>query len=101
VPAKATEARDELDQVIEEIQGIPGFDTFLATPTMDDVAAAADQDPLVYLTAAEQGGLALIVSEVEVAHVPATTGFRLVIHPEGTQSQVFSTSRSSLKATGI
>ncbi|MFF1608805.1 CHAT domain-containing protein [Amycolatopsis sp. NPDC058278] len=63
-------ARDELDQVIEEIQRVPGFETFLATPTMDDVAAAADQDPLVYLTAAEPGGLALIVSGGDVTHVP-------------------------------
>lgn len=63
-------ARDELDQVIAEIQQVPGFENFLATPTIEDVAAAAHQDPLVYLTAAEPGGLALIVSDGDVTHVP-------------------------------
>ncbi|HEY7812541.1 MAG TPA: CHAT domain-containing protein [Nakamurella sp.] len=54
------EARDALDAVIEEIQAVPGFKTFLAPPDFDDIAAAAE-DPVVYLAAADPGGLALIV----------------------------------------
>lgn len=64
------QARDELDQVIAEIQQVPGFENFLATPTMDDVTAAAGEEPLVYLAAAEPGGVALIVQGSDVTHVP-------------------------------
>lgn len=63
-------ARDELDQVIAEIQAVPGFEGFLATPTMDDVERAARDEPLVYLVAASPGGLALVVRGRDVVHVP-------------------------------
>ena len=63
-------ARDELDQVIAEIQAVPGFEAFLATPTMADVEQAASDEPLVYLVAATPGGLALVVRDREVIHVP-------------------------------
>ncbi|MFF4396446.1 CHAT domain-containing protein [Streptomyces sp. NPDC001480] len=68
-------ARRELDDVVREIQnvevdGVREFASFLAPPTMDDIADAACGPPLVYLTAAEPGGLALIVRGPDVEHVP-------------------------------
>jgi hypothetical protein len=64
------DARRELDAVIEEIQAVPGFEDFLSPPTFEDVAAAARERPLVYVTPASPGGLALIVRARDVAHVP-------------------------------
>jgi CHAT domain-containing protein len=64
------QARAELDRVIEEIQAVPGFEDFLATPTMADIERAAHDEPLVYLVAAAPGGLALVVRGSEVIHVP-------------------------------
>jgi CHAT domain-containing protein len=63
-------ARDDLEAVIEEIRAVPGYGDFLAPPTFDDVARAAQVCPVVYLTAAEAGGLALIVRGSDVVHVP-------------------------------
>ena len=63
-------ARDELDAVIEEIRAVPGYEDFLAVPTFDDVAAVARDCPLVYVAAAEPGGLALVVRGADVTHVP-------------------------------
>jgi hypothetical protein len=62
-------ARRELDAVIEEIRSVPGFEEFLAPPTFADVVAAAVSAPVVYLAAAEPGGLALIVRGEEVRHL--------------------------------
>lgn len=56
-------ARDELDQVIREIQRVPGYESFLAEPTFDEILAVSDPDPVVYLAATELGGLALIVRD--------------------------------------
>jgi CHAT domain-containing protein len=64
------QARAELDQVIREIQAVPGFEDFLATPTMTDIERAAHDEPLVYLVAATPGGLALVVKDRDVIHVP-------------------------------
>lgn len=63
-------ARRDLDAVIEEIREVPGYKQFLAVPTFDDVARAADLAPLVYSAAAEIGGLALVVRGDDVQHVP-------------------------------
>jgi len=63
-------ARQELDAVIEEIRAVPGYEDFLAVPTFADVAAAAGGHTLVYLAAAEPGGLALVVRGDDVAQVP-------------------------------
>jgi len=62
-------ARADLDAVIEEIRAVPGFETFLAAPAFADVAAAATERPIVYLTSALAGGLALIVRRDGVEHV--------------------------------
>ena len=58
--AKLKEARAALDAAIEAIHGIPGQEKFLRSPGIDDIRAAA-ASPLVYLVAAEHGGMALIV----------------------------------------
>jgi hypothetical protein len=63
------EAREELDAVIEEVRQVEGFSQFLTAPTFEHVAAAAARRPLVYLAAADTGGLALLVRDGEVAHV--------------------------------
>jgi CHAT domain-containing protein len=63
-------ARAELDAVIDEIRSVPGYEDFLAGPTFDDVATQAEVCPLVYLAAAEPGGVALVVRGTAVAHVP-------------------------------
>jgi CHAT domain len=63
-------ARGELDAVIEEIRHVPGNEDFLAVPTFDDVASVAGECPLVYVAAAEPGGLALVVRGADVAYVP-------------------------------
>ncbi len=62
-------ARQELDDTIAEIRTVPGFEDFLAAPTFEDVAEAAEQTPLVYLAAAVPGGLALIVRGEDVRDV--------------------------------
>lgn len=62
-------ARADLDTVIQQIRGLPGYDGFLASPQFGDVARAAKR-PLVYVVAAERGGIALVVHEAHVAHVP-------------------------------
>jgi hypothetical protein len=63
-------AREELDAVIEEIRAVPGYEDFLAVPTFDDVAGVAGECPLVYVAAAEPGGLTLVVRGTDVTHVP-------------------------------
>ena len=63
------EARLALDQVVAEIQQVPGFEDFLATPTFDDVSRAAADQPLAYVAAAEHGGLALVVRDDDVTHI--------------------------------
>jgi hypothetical protein len=62
-------ARQELDDVIDEIRTVSGFEGFLAQPTFADVADAAGREPLVYLAAAELGGLALVVRGDDVEHI--------------------------------
>jgi CHAT domain-containing protein len=68
-------ARRELDDVIEEIRAIDGYEDFLRPPTFDDLVAAAGEQPLVYLAAVEPGGLAFIVrgGAVESVDLPELT----------------------------
>jgi CHAT domain-containing protein len=74
------EARRELDEVIDEIRKIPGYESFLAAPTFEDVARAATQQPLVYIAAAELGGLALVVRGDDVVHIPLPRLTSDVVH---------------------
>ncbi|WP_242907413.1 CHAT domain-containing protein [Actinomadura terrae] len=68
----------ELNDVVEEIRRVPGYEDFMAAPTFEDVAAAATR-PLCYVSAAESEGLALIVrneggtASVEHLRLPALT----------------------------
>jgi CHAT domain-containing protein len=63
-------AREELDAVVEQIRRLPGHEDFLAPPTFRDIGRVAYDCPLVYVAAAEPGGLALIVRGADVVHVP-------------------------------
>jgi CHAT domain-containing protein len=62
-------ARQDLEHTIGQIRDVPGYGNFLASPAFGDVAAQASATPIVYLAAAEPGGLALIVRDDDVAHV--------------------------------
>lgn len=53
--------RSELDAIIAEIQQVDGYDFFPDPVTFSDIQAAAGTTPLVYIVAADLGGLALIV----------------------------------------
>lgn len=68
-------ARRELDAVVGEIQQLPGFRDFLPEPTEADIHCAAEEQPLVYLSATEHGGVALVVHDGDVISVdlPALT----------------------------
>lgn len=48
------------DQVVAEIQKVPGYADFPAEPTFAQIQADAQDAPLVYLLATSVGGLALI-----------------------------------------
>ncbi|MGC4806417.1 CHAT domain-containing protein [Micromonospora sp. DT233] len=67
-------ARDELRAAIGEIQQIPGYEQFLASVEIGDVTAAAEH-PLVYVTPADEAGLALVVRGEEIVDV-ALPGLR-------------------------
>ncbi|WIX92526.1 CHAT domain-containing protein [Amycolatopsis sp. DG1A-15b] len=71
--------------MIAEIQRVDGFEDFLATPDFGDVARAAGVQPLVYLAAAEPGGLALVVrgSAVTDVELPALTADAVRSRTEG------------------
>jgi CHAT domain-containing protein/tetratricopeptide (TPR) repeat protein len=67
VEAQIHEARQALDQAVEEIRRLPGYEQFLAAPAFEDIVAALEPGkPLVYLASAPWGGLALIVHLVDV-----------------------------------
>lgn len=55
-------ARRALDRVIKDIQAVDGFSDFLAVPTFQQITAAAADQPVVYLTSSDLGGLGLALS---------------------------------------
>jgi CHAT domain-containing protein/tetratricopeptide (TPR) repeat protein len=71
------QARQQLDAVIAEIRTVPGYQRFLQPPAFDDVVADAGAHPLVYVGAADAGGLALIIrpasASAETVWLPALT----------------------------
>jgi CHAT domain-containing protein len=75
-------ARRELDDVVKEIQQLDGFKDFLPEPTQEDIYRAAEEQPLVYLSAAEHGGVALIVHDhdVQPVELPALTAEAVRTH---------------------
>ena len=54
-------ARAALDATIASVREIPGHEHFLQAPGIEDIQTAADSAPLIYLIAADHGGMALIV----------------------------------------
>ena len=71
----AIEAADRaFESVVAAIRQVAGFADFLADPTFDQILAAAQSGPLVYLLATEAGGLALIVhGEAASTHLPGSS----------------------------
>ncbi len=55
------QAQAALDAAIADIREGPGYETFLSSPSFADVVSDAGDAPLVYVGAAELGGLALVV----------------------------------------
>jgi CHAT domain-containing protein len=56
----------DFEQVVAEIQQLPGYEDFLTEPTFAQIQAAANDTPLVYLLATSLGGLALLIQAGEV-----------------------------------
>ncbi len=62
VSRKQLEAcRAQLDEIIEEVRRVPGYENFLTAPTFSQIQAAAAPSPLVYIFTTCVGGLALVV----------------------------------------
>jgi CHAT domain-containing protein len=77
--AALREARADLNAVISEIRAIPEFDNFLRSPRMSDIADAATK-PLAYVSAAQRGGLALVVRRRDVVAVDLPALTRQAVH---------------------
>ncbi len=59
---QALQARQKLNDAIQQIRQLPGYENFLALPTFEDISQALKPDePLIYLTTTQYGSLALIV----------------------------------------
>ena len=80
-------ARHALDQVVETIRQIPGYEDFLTLPKFDDVVKAIHPDvPLVYIVATPAGGLVLVVhstGEITPLWLDALTEDSLRKHVQG------------------
>lgn len=55
------EIRRTFDEVVKEIRAVPGHEDFLRSVQFSEIAEAARLEPLIYLCAHEDGGVALIV----------------------------------------
>ncbi|WP_432762282.1 CHAT domain-containing protein [Streptomyces sp. NBC_00069] len=53
--------REALKGLIDEIRAVDGFGDFLKPPSLEDISAAAETQPLVYLLVTPWGGLALTI----------------------------------------
>ncbi|MEV6846174.1 CHAT domain-containing protein [Actinoplanes sp. NPDC051411] len=62
-------ARAQLEAVVEDIRAVDGNAELVAEPGFADVVAAARHRPIVYLAAAESGGLALVVRDGAVSEL--------------------------------
>ena len=70
----AIEANDRaFAAVIADIRRVPGYADFLADPTREQILAAAQDGPLVYLLATAAGGLALIVHGAAANDLPGSS----------------------------
>jgi CHAT domain-containing protein/tetratricopeptide (TPR) repeat protein len=68
-------AQVELEAVIADIRRVPGYETFLIPPTVEQIQQQAGDAPLVYLIVTPAGGFALIVtpSDIFPVDLPALT----------------------------
>lgn len=65
-------AARQLDEVIEKIRTLPGFETFLKPPSLEDLAPAAEQGPVVVVNVSRYRSDALILTPngVDVVTLP-------------------------------
>jgi CHAT domain-containing protein/exonuclease VII small subunit len=79
----------EIDNIISEIRRVPGYETFLLSPTAAQIEQQAQSIPLIYLAVTPAGGLALIVSGEQIASVelPSLTENNLNQHMIGDKGQ--------------
>ncbi len=63
------QTRVRMDEIIQSIRQIEGYESFLSAPDFSEIESAAQKHPLVYIMATDAGGLALIVREKEISPV--------------------------------
>jgi len=82
-------AQAKLDDIIDDIRQIPGYETFLLSLTAEQIQAQAENAPLVYLAATSAGGLALIVTvdDIQVVWLDDLTEEALQNHVIGEEGQ--------------
>ena len=62
--------RQQLNTIIQDIRQVPGYEPFLALPTIADVyRAVRDDRPLVYLVSTPAGSLALVVTTDQIESI--------------------------------
>jgi hypothetical protein len=68
-------AAAEWDRLVEEVRGLPGYQTFLRGPSLTELCAATAAGPVVIVNVSEQRCDALVVSPrgVQVIPLPALT----------------------------
>lgn len=67
---QAQNARVILDQAIQEIRQIPGYEKFLMLPEFSDISeAVVTEQPLVYLVTTPNGSLCLVVNKSEMSNI--------------------------------
>ena len=74
VSAQPTATSDEMDDaqlelagVIDAVRAVPGFERFATKPELQDLRAAAEELPIIYIAPAERGGVAFVVLASEEA----------------------------------
>jgi CHAT domain-containing protein/tetratricopeptide (TPR) repeat protein len=83
--AQMADARTELDAVIRSVRQLPGFEHFLAPPTIATLSTAAALAPVVYLVSAMMGGVALLVhpnDAVQAIELPELSDDSVRAHAE-------------------
>jgi tetratricopeptide (TPR) repeat protein len=67
-------ARAELDDVMDEIRRVPGYELFQRPSSFEEIVGVAEEAPLVYLITTFVGSLALVVAEggAQAVWLPAT-----------------------------
>ena len=79
-PELVTAAEREIEQVLDQIRTIPGFEQFLRPMSVIEICRAGGGDPIIYLVSAPAGSYALIARSgtdgkalTEAIHVPEIT----------------------------